>query len=190
MARDELWTWEDIVHLPEHEQPEIIGGKPYWKATPRVRHGHVVVQLGAALSPLQRLGRKSGWWICADCAIRLNPQGIVGPDLAGWRKEHLPDLPDDWPCDVRPEWVCEVLSPTNAWYDRGTKARLYAEAGIPWYWIVDPAERMVDVLQLDGDRWQVFGCFADPDRLALPPFEGAEIAVDELFAPKPGTQSP
>ena len=184
MDGERLWTWEDIVHLPEHEQPEIVSGKPYFRAVPRGTHGHALGQLMVRLGPSTRLAGKTGWWICIEPGIRLNRHAIVGPDLAGWRKDRLAELPDDWPLDIRPDWVCEVLSPSNAWYDRGPKANAYADAGIPWYWLVDPDQRTVEVFENHQARWTLLGCYHGDDRLALPPFDDVEIAVDELFAPR------
>jgi Uma2 family endonuclease len=184
MTGDKLWTWEDIVHLPEHEQPEIVGGKPYYRAVPRARHGNTAGRLFARVAHTELWPVQTGWWICMEPAVRLSPYGIVGPDLAGWRKERLAELPDDWPLDIRPDWVCEVLSPGNGWYDRGPKAQAYAQAGIPWYWLVDPQQRTLEVLELHGSHWRLQGCYHGDDKLALPPFDDLEIAVDELFAPR------
>jgi len=83
-----------------------------------------------------------------------------------------------------PDWVCEVLSPTTSAYDRGKKATAYAQAGVPWYWIVDPIERTVEVLELLNGRWTISGVYTDGAELALPPFEQTVIVVAELFAPE------
>ncbi len=180
-----MWTWEDIVHLPETEQPEIISGQPFARATPRGTQGRIVTQLARHVGPADdpSLGQ-SGWWISVEPCIRLNPHAIVGPDLAGWKKERLPELPDDWPLDVRPDWVCEVLSPGTARYDRSTKAQLYALSGIPWFWLVDPSERLVEVLELDRGSWRIHGCFGDDEVVKLPPFDGVELALGRLFLPR------
>jgi Uma2 family endonuclease len=185
MGKAHQWTWEDIVQLPETEQPELIDGRPFARATPRGSHGRIVTQLAVQIGRADGPDLGDGWWISVEPAIRLAPHSIVGPDLAGWRRSRLPELPDDWPLDVRPDWVCEVLSPGTARYDRSTKANLYAAAGIPWYWLVDPGERLVEVLQLDGDKWRIHGCFGDDQTLRLPPFEALEIAVGQLFLPRP-----
>ena len=185
MDGERLWTWEDIVHLPEHEQPEIVSGKPYYRAGPRNHHARAVRKLSAQLDPADGPEVRDGWWICGEATVRLTPHQIVCPDLVGWRRARLAELPDDWPCDIRPDWVCEVLSPSNAWYDRGPKAKAYAEAGIPWYWLVDPDQRTVEVLENREGRWSVLGCYHGDDCLALPPFDDVVIAVGELFAPRP-----
>jgi Uma2 family endonuclease len=185
MTGDKLWTWEDIVHLPEHEQPEIVGGKPYYRAGPRNHHGRTLARLTAKVVAADSPGLLDGWWICGEATVRLTPHQIVCPDLVGWRRSRLPELPNDWPCDIRPDWVCEVLSPSNAWYDRGPKAQAYAEAGIPWYWLVDPVERTVEVYEQRGGQWSLLGCHTDGALLPLPPFDDLQVAVGDLFVPLP-----
>ncbi len=181
MADERLWTWEDIVHLPEQEMPEIIDGRPYLRAAPRTRHSSPQVRFYRAYSSHDANLLDVGWWILADLDVRLSPTRVVRPDLCGYRKERLPELVDDWPLDLRPDWVCEILSPSNFRYDRSTKGKVYAEAGIPWYWLVDTQERMVEVWELAGGRWSVLGCFGDDEKLALPPFDGLEFEVGQLF---------
>ena len=183
MAEERRWTWEDIVHLPELERPEIIDGKPYYRAAARKRHGNAAGRLFARLEPLERRTQRSGWWISIEADVQLGQQ-ILRPDLAGWRKERMPELTDEWPTLIIPDWVCEILSPTTARYDRGTKGEVYAQAGIPWYWLVDPQERMVEVWELTGTRWTLHGCFGDDQTLALPPFDGLEFEVGQLFGPR------
>ncbi len=185
MSEERLWTWEDIVHLPEQEMPEIIDGKPYYRVAPRMRHSVAAWEVSAALlgmgPPL-----RAGWWILADLDVRLGPNRVVRPDLCGYRKERLPEPVDDWPLPLSPDWVCEILSPTNFRYDRSTKGKVYAEAGIPWYWLVDAKERTLEVWELAGGRWSVLGCFGDDEKLALPPFDGLEFEVGQLFGAKAG----
>lgn len=184
MSASHLWTWEDIMHLPEQEQPELIAGQPYARAIARGTHGRMIGELYKQVSQPDGRVNKDGWWISIEPAIRLSPHDVVGPDLAGWRKSRLAELPDDWPLDVRPDWVCEVLSPGTARHDRSVKAQLYAASAIPWYWLVDGHERLVEVLELSGQHWRLHGVYGDGDQLALPPFDAVELQVSELFLPR------
>jgi Uma2 family endonuclease len=184
MSGERRLTWEDIAHLPEQEMPELIDGKPYLRAAPRGRHGFCFSRLSGALDRLYNAPR-SGWWVLSEPDVRLTPHRIVRPELAGWRKERMPDLTDDWPIDLRPDWVCEIASPSNAHYDRGIKSRVYLEAGVPWYWLADPQERTLEVFELQGEKWQYDGSFTDGDVCALPPFDDAVLTMAELFGPLP-----
>ncbi len=63
------------------------------------------------------------------------------PDLAGWRRENLPELPVDKAYfDLAPDWVCEVLSPNTAHLDREPKRQVYQAHGVRHIWFVDPEE--------------------------------------------------
>ena len=184
MASEQLLTWEDIVHLPEKEMPELIDGRPYLRAAPRQRHGVLQLRIGGQLDRL--LGAvPAGWWIVAEPDVRLAQHRIVRPDLAAWRKESMPELTDDWPIDLRPDWVCEIASPSNSHYDRGPKSKVYLEAGIPWYWLADPQERTLEVYQNQGESWRYHGSFTDGDVVGLPPFDAAVLTMSELFGPLP-----
>lgn len=53
----------------------------------------------------------------------------------------------------RPVLVVEVLSPSTRRFDLAIKPALYAEFGIPHYWVVDVQEPSVSILELAGDRY-------------------------------------
>lgn len=69
--------------------------------------------------------------------IQLNPLQVRRPDVAGWRRQRMPDMPTDMPITVVPDWICEVLSPTNAGTDTVTKMSLYHQNQVGHYWIID-----------------------------------------------------
>jgi hypothetical protein len=77
---------------------------------------------------------------------------VLRPDLVGWRRERVPDFPRERPIPHRPDWVCEILSPTTAARDRGPKRDVYRSAGVPRYWLLDVANRTITVLRLDQRR--------------------------------------
>lgn len=86
--------------------------------------------LTGRLNPRWQLGEggPGGWWILLEPELHLGPDVLV-PDLAGWRQASLPSLPETPAFEVRPDWVCEVLSPSTARLDRGPKLDAYAEHG-------------------------------------------------------------
>lgn len=69
---------------------------------------------------------------------------LVGENLRCHNSQRL-----QW-FDITPDWVCEVISPATANYDRGAKRDIYAREGIDYYWIVDPIERLVEVFVLSA----------------------------------------
>ncbi len=177
-------TWEDIVNLPDHFGAEILGGRLHYRAMTRWRHARSSGELYRQICNALGVGERSGWWILQDCDVDLGVQNWVRPDLLGIRRDHHPELPEVWPLRLTPDWVCEVLSPNNAHYDRGDKAEVYAQAGVPWYWIVDADEHTIEVLELVNGRWQVFGVYTDGALVGSPPLQGVQLAVSEIFTPK------
>ena len=81
--------------------------------------------------------RPGGWRILDEPELHLGDETVV-PDLAGWRLERMPRLPDAASAALAPDWVCEVLSPSTAQLDRARKLRIYAEHGVRHAWLVDP----------------------------------------------------
>jgi Uma2 family endonuclease len=108
----------------------------------------------------------------------------VRPDLAGWRRDRLSQPGRVRPIEVVPDWVCEVLSPSTAARDRITKRRLYAQAGIPFYWLIDPELRAVEALALRDGAWVELGVFDETACARIAPFEAIEVEIGRLFLPK------
>ncbi len=112
--------------------------------------------------------------------LHLGPH-IVVPDIAGWRRERLPKLPETAYFETAPDWVCEVLSPSTAQIDRIDKRRIYAEYGVKHCWLVDPDAKTLEVMALTGDKWLLAATFKDADPVAAPPFEVHTFALDVLW---------
>ncbi|HHH27508.1 MAG TPA: Uma2 family endonuclease [Polyangiaceae bacterium] len=131
-------------------------------------------------------GGPGGWWILLEVDVELGPHDVVRPDLAGWRRPRLPSPWDERPVRIVPDWIGEVVSPSNAARDRVDKRRLYAEHGVGHYWIVDPGARTLEALRLDGASWVEVGSFGDGDVARIAPFEAIELDVGRLFPPLDG----
>jgi Uma2 family endonuclease len=102
---------------------------------------------------------------------------VLVPDLAGWRRERMPVLPDVAAFTLAPDWVCEVISPSTARIDRGRKLRVYAREQVAHLWFVDPLARTIEVYRLEGERWVVAGTFEGTGTLRLEPFAAVELDV-------------
>ncbi|MCA9607446.1 MAG: Uma2 family endonuclease [Myxococcales bacterium] len=180
-------TFEDLLSLPEEARAEVLAGTIVTSPAPLPRHsraqGALRRYIGGPFDDDDGFGGPGGWWILLEVDVRLGPHDVVRPDLAGWRRERLPVPWDVRPIDVRPDWVCEILSPTNAATDRVTKRRLYADHGVPFYWLVDPRERTLEALRLEDRRWVEVGSYDDSAVARIEPFEAIELEVGRLFPP-------
>jgi Uma2 family endonuclease len=179
-------TLDDLLAIPEGERDhEIIDGEIVRRAMPRLIHARGLTRLGSRISdPYDRpSGRRGpgGWWIATEPDIEFASDQIYRPDLAGWRRERMPSMHDEHPVRLRPDWVCEILSPNNATNDTIKKFRNYHRYQVPHYWIVDPMNETLTV-----HRWAEPGYMAillaeRGERVRAEPFDAVEIDLDELF---------
>ena len=66
-------------------------------------------------------------------------EDILVPDVAGWRRERLPRIPETWDAVIAPDWVCETLADSTRDLDLNGKRPIYAREGFPHLWLVDPS---------------------------------------------------
>jgi hypothetical protein len=123
--------YEDILALPENLVGEIIAGELHTHPRPAPRHTRAYSALGYSIGgPFDGgIGGPGGWWILDEPEIHLSEHVLV-PDIAGWRRERMPELPETAWFELAPDWVCEILSPSTARTDRALKMPIYAAEGV------------------------------------------------------------
>lgn len=181
-------TYEDLLALPEHVVGEILGGVLHTHPRPAPRHAHAYSALGGSLwDPFHGgVGGPGGWWILDEPELHLGGDVLV-PDLAGWRRERLPALPETAWFELAPDWACEILSPSTAAVDRSLKMPIYAREGVPWLWLVDPDARTLEVYRLGEDRrWTLLEVLHGDQPVRQPPFDAIEFPLGRLWPPEPG----
>ncbi|QDE80523.1 MULTISPECIES: Uma2 family endonuclease [Myxococcus] len=178
-------TYEDLVALPEHQVGQIIDGELIAQPRPASRHARASFRLGGELySPFERgRGGPGGWHLLDEPELHLGADVLV-PDLAGWRRDRMPEVPDTPYFTLSPDWVCEVLSPSTAALDRSRKKRIYAREGVGHVWLVDPQARTLEVFRLSGGQWLEQGTWSDDERVRAEPFEALELELGVLWLPE------
>lgn len=101
--------------------------------------------------------------------VELGPHRVLQPDVAGWRRERVPTFPYEQPIRIVPDWVCEILSPANARRDRLQKAAIYLDSGVPFLWIIDPVERLLEAYRAQEHAWLRLGAWSDEDVARVAP---------------------
>jgi Uma2 family endonuclease len=175
-------TWDDLVAAPEHLLAELIDGTLYLSPRPGLPHQRASGALLAELEgPFDRgRGGPGGWVIVVEPQLKLSGNGFV-PDLAGWRRERMPELPAVVAVELAPDWICEVRSPSTASLDRKVKMPKYAEAGVGWIWLVDTDAEMVEAFRLEEGRYQAIGVYSEDDRARIEPFDAIELDLTTLW---------
>jgi Uma2 family endonuclease len=181
-------TYEDVLNAPEDKVAEILDGELF--LSPRPAMPHVGVQAAIQGSLWSRFDggerRPTGWIVVTEPELHLGTAVIV-PDVAAWRRERLPSLPDRPWLDLAPDWVCEVLSPTTERADRGRKLRVYAAAGVAHAWLVKPSDRTLEVLRLREGAWTLVGVWEDAAVIRVEPFDALDLELGRLWADWPSS---
>ncbi len=176
-------TYDDILDLPEHLVGEIVSGQLYTHPRPAPRHAMAASGVGGELwGPFQGgRGGPGGWWILDEPELHLGSDILV-PDLAGWRRERMPALPETAWFEQAPDWVCEVLSPSTARVDRALKMPVYAREGVSHLWLVDPDPRTLEVYALGkGGHWTLLATLAGEAEVRQPPFAAVSFPLGALW---------
>jgi Uma2 family endonuclease len=179
-------TYADLLKLPDNVVGEIIDGELV--ATPRPTPGHsygatvIAGELGPFNRPPGGSGGPGGWILMFEPELHLHGDVVV-PDIAGWRRERMPQLPTTAQLELPPDWACEVLSRSTSRYDRFGKKRIYERERVNHYWIVDIANETLEVLRLTDGRLTEAAVFAGAEKARIEPFDAIEIDLARVWSP-------
>ena len=175
-------TYADLEAVPPHLVAEIIFGTLVTHPRPMPRHSTAQSALGAKLgNPFQfGEGGPGGWIFMTEPELHLGPHVVV-PDVAAWRTERLPTLPETAWIEVVPDWVCEILSPSTERTDRGHKMAIYATYGVAHCWLLNPTTQHLEAYELRDGKWLLLETFDDSAEVNAAPFAAAPFALSVLW---------
>jgi Uma2 family endonuclease len=174
-------TYQDLLDTPDDgKRYEILEGELYVTAAPNLAHQHCVGMLLVLILPHVR-ERGLGRIFVAPADVLLSDISVVEPDLVFISRERLDLLT---PANVRgtPDLAIEVLSPSTERTDRGRKMQIYAQYGVPHYWLLDPAARIAETYRLVEGRYELAARARDDEELCAQPFPELSIPLAELWS--------
>ena len=175
------WTYDDYARLPDDgKRYEVIRGELYMSAAARPLHQRVITRLAFFLEGYLEES-KLGTAFAAPIDVLL-PEKLgdpVQPDIVVIRRESLPVV-GELNIQGAPDLVMEVLSPSYPSHDRSLKHELYAEAGVPEYWIIDPLERTVEIHVLRAGSYILLGRFGEDETARSELLEGLAVTVSAI----------
>jgi Uma2 family endonuclease len=190
-------TYADLEAVPANQVGEIIDGELHVHPRPAPRHAKASSLLGIELGGPFYLGRggPGGWVILDEPELHFGPEedeDILVPDLAGWRIERLPELPDTAYFTVAPDWICEVLSPSTEAIDRVEKMPIYAREGVRHAWLLNPLLETLEVFASSPEGlWVLRSQHRGAARVRAEPFDAIELDLALLWqrkAPPPAAE--
>ncbi len=175
-------TYEDLGNVPDIMVAEIVDGELHATPRPAPRHAFAWTSLTGLIDGPYQHGRggPGGWWILGEPELHLAKDVLV-PDVAGWRRQRMPSIPETAFLAIAPDWVCEIVSPSTASLDRVKKLAAYAREHVAFAWIVDPLARTLEVLRLESGRWVMASVHAGSEIVRAEPFGDIEFSLATLW---------
>jgi Uma2 family endonuclease len=181
-------TYEDVLAAAPNLVAEVIFGTLCTQPRPAGPHTRAASVLGMDVGGAFDRGRggPGGWVILDEAELHLGDDILV-PDIAGWRRERMPEPPATAFIGLAPDWIGEVLSPSTEAIDRSEKMAIYAREGVRHAWLVQPVARTLEVYRLQGSAWLVVGVWRDSAVVRAEPFDAIELDLEALWtgAPRP-----
>jgi len=173
-------TYADYAALPDDgRRYEIREGKLSVTTTPGTKHQEVTGnRVGRAPRPRHHAGPRQG----LPGADRRDPLRLDGRRARHRLRRDRPARASQRGIEGAPTLVVEILSPSTAQTDRHTKMQLYARHGVPWYWIVDPDSRTVEVYALGEGGYALSTRVAGDEQLSAEPLTDLVIPPTSLWA--------
>ena len=175
-------TYEDLVEVPDNLVAEIVDGNLHTSPRPAMPHALAATALGYVLgNPFHDgIGGPGGWLILDEPELHLG-EDVVVPDIAGWRRERMADVPQAPWTSLAPDWICEVASPSTERLDRVEKLRIYAREGVTHAWLVNPLSRTLEVFRREGAAWMLVGAHGGEGVVRVEPFDAIEWELGRLW---------
>ncbi len=144
------WTVEDYLQLEEGLLAQLIDGQLIKSPAPSPLHQRTVRKLYDLLKE-----DSMGEFFFSPVDLYLDSKTVLQPDLV-FVSNQQSEIISGRGIEGIPDMVIEVISPSNSFIDRNTKKRLYLEKQVKEYWIVDPANRTLEIYSSNLENPQLY----------------------------------
>lgn len=173
-------TKEDYRRLPEAgPRFQLVEGDLYMSPAPNRFHQIVSRNLEFLLMKYLE-ANPIGELYHAPFEVYLSENDVFQPDLVFVKQDHY-DILTDAGVEGTPDFIVEILPPSNAYLDKTAKLRVYARTGVGELWLVDPKARSVQVFSLQQDAERPLATYLEGDTWTSPHFPGLRITGAEIF---------
>ena len=177
------YTYSDYLLWQFSERVELIKGFILkMSPTPSMKHQKVSMNITVEISSY--LKKSSCNLFAAPFDVRLPIKSakkdttVVQPDLCVICDE---SKLDERGCNGVPDLMIEIISPNNSKHDVDTKFKLYEEAGVLEYWIVEPYDKIVLIYTRVNEKFIGLKPFSLREKIDSPLFPEMKIELDDIF---------
>ncbi|MDE7477950.1 MAG: Uma2 family endonuclease, partial [Lachnospiraceae bacterium] len=137
--------------LPDGQRAELIDGRLYIMAPPKMIHPKLATRVGQLIATYIDSHKGKCEVFVAPFAVFLNQNenNYVEPDISVICDK---DKINDEGCNGAPDWIIEIVSPSTSTMDYGVKLFKYRTSGVREYWIVNPLKNIVNVYDFEHDE--------------------------------------
>jgi Uma2 family endonuclease len=180
---NKVWTYADYLGLPDDKQYQIIDGELFMAPAPYSDHQRVSRKLAVLL--IKHVEKNVlGEVFYAPFDVILDDQNVVQPDILLIEKSRLPKIRQRG-LFGRPDLAMEIVSPSSTQIDRRKKHALYESCGVPEYWVIDPANRTIEIFVLAEGQYQPFAFAAETGSVKSNLLSGFEVDLTAVMPPPP-----
>jgi Uma2 family endonuclease len=154
------WTLDEVLALPEDygQRVELVDGNLVMSPLGSVKHQILAAEVFFAL----RTAAPADVMPTIDLNVQLSNERLLIPDFTIVKRTRAEEAIDRTGADglalsaTDVVLVGEILSPSSRTYDLVFKRELYAEAGVPYYLVVDPkgSPATAVLFELDDGRYR------------------------------------
>lgn len=173
------WTYQQYLELDDEQRYEIIDGELILSPAPSTRHQAISLELVLRMNAW--VGERNlGQVFYAPVDVVLNDDEVVQPDILFIRRENA-GIVGERAIHGAPDLAVEILSPSSVRLDRHRKRALYERAGVREFWLVDPANRVIEVFGLREGGYELASFAAEQGQVASGVLEGFVAEVAEVI---------
>ena len=178
LAQEKFYSEEDYYKLPENVRSELIDGRFYDMSSPSRLHQEILMFISNKI--LNFINAKSG-----SCKVYPAPVAVKLFQNSTTIVERVISVICDQNkltekgCSGAPDWVIEIISPSNPGHDYVRKLNLSAAAGVREYWSVDPLTKEGSIYHLQEQNFRA-DVYTFQDRISSDIFKDLQIDFSEL----------
>ncbi|WP_448529710.1 Uma2 family endonuclease [Raineya sp.] len=174
------YTYQDLLNeFPAETRCEIIANELFMPPAPNTEHQFISRDLSVELHLFVKKNQK-GQVAVAPFDVILDENNVVQPDIVFIANENLKYLSKRGFEGV-PDLLVEIISPSTYYRDNNEKKELYEQFGVKEYWIVEPANKVIEIFTLQNSKYILHQFVAEQGKVQSKLLQGFEVDLKDIF---------